>query len=684
MSSLSCSTYPPPLASPVHLVDLVPFRFPSICLTPAMSFLLDPIGFVADIIAISEALGFQTPAQIKQNEHIRNAIASTQEAVNALESRVRHIATHLRNFLQVTSIVEIRSRLRAVNSIPQDRLELLIRLLLYIKERRPSIVFAIVVKYRIRSRIATLGFAGTSSDLIEQLCERIDRFYRALSAVKGEKTTFVNVRMRSKYKVEDENICAAALTFVATDVCGLSRAVQLAGESACPIKPDGDKTFVLLHSENMDKEPITFDQRRRVFIIGDTRSGKSTLGNSLISDHAFHVSKGITGTTRVEMGEKVEEFGHELWKTEIYDTPGLNDKDGLDLYYQTAIEDEIRKLQRASTLIMTVAADAGLTGSASNSLKVYKELFGEGLASMLLLVLTINEEGDKDYLEEVKEINCPTISKWDSEITEKNVYCVSLCDLRNGKDSPSHAVLRSIASRCRNMNMRIIESLANRYRNLRESLKDKTDTVHRQVQELMNEGWRAYEELARNYECSRQAMMTCAKDGAGNLNGFVIKESSLKLRAVTALSAGVVNRVRKTRILIYLNGRTANEAWQQMVERYKDQSNGSHLMWEFGDIVDKHGLGFMVKEQNMYYTGTLRVTPYSVVVFDPVNHAHEELACHLEKKLQQQDELRPDVLSELMTLSIPTSIRFNREWSYRKRTQAAGTSWDASGDVAMW
>ncbi|CAN8064709.1 unnamed protein product [Agarophyton chilense] len=127
-------------------------------------------------------------------------------------------------------------------------------------------------------------------------------------------------------------------------------------------------------------------------MVGNTRCGKSKVGNALLErEGVFEVSKGVTGTMQLKDGHRTDVVNHESWCTDVYNTPGLNDKDGLDVWYEAAIEDHIKILQQKSSLIMTVNVDGGISRATFDSLDMYKKMFGEDMASMLILVPTVNE-----------------------------------------------------------------------------------------------------------------------------------------------------------------------------------------------------------------------------------------------------------------------------------------------------
>lgn len=622
--------------------------------------LLDPVGFVADVLTLANAFGFDTPAQRQQAQKILDSIHEVNIAIEELQGHVTRTAGEIKEMIIDSTVVEVQSRLHDVKSFTSFELVLLIKLLFCIRRCAPNVVFAIIVKYEVDGTIATLGFAGMSSDAIEVLVRRIEDFFRSLKEVKEPKTAYITTRIRGKYESTVENRCNAALAVIATAICSLSRSVKISSSAECRFSPKGDKTLVLLEPKQRRFHHTECDKRARAFLIGDTRSGKSTLGNALLKQDVFQTSIGITGTVRIDEGERVEIIEKDVWVTEVYDTPGLNDMNNLDAFYLTSIEDKIRILQRASALIMTVRVDGGITNSMFSSLDSYRKLFGDTAGSMVIVVLTINNAADKTELEKIKKRNWPTVSRLDRGLKIDSVFCVSLFDVRLDKTKTtgthSHLVVEQIAEKCRSMPMTLIESIKRQFFDLREALRQKSQNVDKHMDKVVNDGWQAYDQLTMQFEASPFVKMTSNK-----VRGFVMKKANLSAKVLAVSTAGIVNVMRKTVVTLYFSDEKVREIWQTFYKNNKAESSSSDLMQKFGDVIFEANLGVLVRDDGISHVGTLRVTSFSVKVFDPANLVLEQLVDHMHKITEASGQkFAPDVTQDLFEVVLPVAVKRDR------------------------
>ncbi|CAN8064990.1 unnamed protein product [Agarophyton chilense] len=613
--------------------------------------IIDVVGFLAEFISVVQF--FEGPEETINAAY--GLLQDTHEDIESLKERINRQSDTIKSMITTGVIIEVRSRLKATH-IPSANLELLIKLLLAIKDFASNVVFALVVKYPGFRVNATLGVAGMSSDRIEDLVENFDGMYVSLQEVREVKTCFVNVRIRGKYERRVENFCSAALSAIATEVFGFPAQVSPQNEMEFPIAPAGNQTFVLLRPEvSDDSVEVEFDQNRRKFIVGNTRSGKSTVGNALLEKGLFEVLKGMTGTMQLKAGHRTDVVNHESWRTDLYDIPGLNDKDGLDVWYEAAIEDHIKILQQISSLVMTVNVDGGISRATFVSLDMYKKLFGEDMASMLILVLTVNEPASEYELEATKNNNWPTIRRLDHRIRKEHVFCVSLHDLRQQHDCPSRTIVELIRTMCRAMPMSLITSLATRYKEIRDALKQREGNVEAEVQTLVDDGWQAYDNLTESFE--RQEYVKLTDDESGLFDGFVMKCTSEDDQLLAFITLGLVNNIRKTAIHVQHEGIMADTIWSDFLSENRWNRKNCTLMRRFGDHVSANGMAVLVRDAGVSYKGTLHVQSYFVSMFNPVSYSHEQLASYLTEILKgNEDEMAPEVVDSLRKMAIPRRI----------------------------
>lgn len=223
------------------------------------------IAALEGLTRICNNLGLLGRAQKRQKDETRRdeTSANLETVYNPIQNMPQLVESSLENFGSViaeASVIEIRSRLKSLKAIPGNKIDLLIHLLFCIKTKAPSTVFAIVVKYEVFSHPTTLGFVGTSTDCIEQMCKMVNRFYRGLCLVNTEKTAYVGVRNCGKFDADVEKFCSAALTALATKVCGLPEDVKIRNMAECKVVFGENMTKVLVQPKAFYNGSSEFDQ----------------------------------------------------------------------------------------------------------------------------------------------------------------------------------------------------------------------------------------------------------------------------------------------------------------------------------------------------------------------------------------------------------------------------------------
>ncbi len=290
-------------------------------------------------------------------------IRAFQDGVDSLSNQVSKTEKKIKDFIAAAVATEVRSRLPKDLAIDSNVLDDMIKLLFIVKQVSARVTFAIVIRYLVQTKPLTLGMSGSTTDDIHDLAKSLDRLARSTRKSKRDMTVFVAARCRGKHDLQSESFVAASLCCLVTEVLGLSSVSSAEDMFNSELAPVGKKTIVLLRPEPVEREKPEYHRLCRIFLVGDTRTGKSSLGNALTQTSAFNVSKGMTGTLHIGSHDVVVSQSGYRCLCEVYDTPGLNDKDKLDVYYQAAIEDKIVGLQQANALVLTVAVDAGITDS---------------------------------------------------------------------------------------------------------------------------------------------------------------------------------------------------------------------------------------------------------------------------------------------------------------------------------
>lgn len=132
---------------------------------------------------------------------------------------------------------------------------------------------------------------------------------------------------------------------------------------------------------------------KNVYLIGQTGEGKSTLANAFTGTERFHVSYAGTGTYDVD--GCLAQRGGKLDMNEqvmVWDTPGMNDQDGLDQMFENKLYAHLTREQTVS-IIMIVSKDGSrFPRSLKDMIRVYKRAFGESFMSCVAVCIGITME----------------------------------------------------------------------------------------------------------------------------------------------------------------------------------------------------------------------------------------------------------------------------------------------------
>lgn len=614
------------------------------------------VGFVKELISLGEAVGFYSDPIEQSIKTVLLEVKQTELSIKELRRSVVHETNILKNLLTVSTVIQVRTNLPRLNNIPPSKIDILIKLLVLLKSCPSTIVLAIVVRFRTSQvRTGTLGAAFKSCDKIEDIILKIEEFMSSVAVVRKPKTSYLNIRMQGLYHKPVEDFACAILTSITTEVCGLDSHIHLENEETTLLEPIGCKTIVLLKPTEIQTETfVEHGSFKRVFIIGNTGTGKSTIGNALLPDqNPFPISKGVTGTVKVKRADYSEQFGDEnqLLLTSVYDTPGLDDTNGLDTFYISCIKDYIAVEQRVSSFILAMDAENRLAASTLNSVNEYKELFGDKIMSMLIIVLTVDEPASKSDLENCIEDNWPSLVRLGQEIIESNVYCVSLHDLRERTETPSHVVIEEIRLRIRQMPLVMTQYLENNLKTLLEGVNEAYRKREIQVQVMKEDGFQKLDALTERYEGSGYTKMLNHR----NFQGFLFQKASTIRSILLGPSNLFVRQEIIGRTFIEIKSLEAEgfKVWQCFKDLYRDNRKDRTLLWHFGKFLEEENLAVTVTAADLGVIRKHFYTYYQITIFDPMTELHMDLKRHLDNVLGgKMETLRPEIIDFMVQENI--------------------------------
>lgn len=132
---------------------------------------------------------------------------------------------------------------------------------------------------------------------------------------------------------------------------------------------------------------------KNVYLIGQTGEGKSTLANNFTGTDNFHVSYAGTGTYDVS-GCLVQRAGALDMEEQVmvWDTPGMNDQDGLDEMFVNKLYAHLTREQTVSTILIVTKDGSRFPRTLKEMIAVYRKAFGESFLSCVAVCIGVNME----------------------------------------------------------------------------------------------------------------------------------------------------------------------------------------------------------------------------------------------------------------------------------------------------
>jgi hypothetical protein len=159
---------------------------------------------------------------------------------------------------------------------------------------------------------------------------------------------------------------------------------------------DDDSEMTLSNLELGTTYAIEEKRDQHVFILGETGAGKSSLGNILIGEHAFHVDSTKTGTLFPE--PFLCAWGGDRNQV-VWDVPGLNDTANRDSVFVAELGLVIDRVQLATAVLLVIRSPARIPHSLILALEQYIGLFGIQLALILRIIISDNQPLSADEME---------------------------------------------------------------------------------------------------------------------------------------------------------------------------------------------------------------------------------------------------------------------------------------------
>lgn len=141
--------------------------------------LIYPEGFIIESLSLTEVFGkpglvISKDPFVLLYEKLKGRPGSSSPLIDNLTLRddISSATNRIHTTMgQDVTDTDVRSYIdRGLLDLDEDQVELLIRLLTWMKKEAVNLVFAVIVRYQIGEQVTTLGFSGQTSEPVEDLC----------------------------------------------------------------------------------------------------------------------------------------------------------------------------------------------------------------------------------------------------------------------------------------------------------------------------------------------------------------------------------------------------------------------------------------------------------------------------------------------------------------------------------
>lgn len=589
--------------------------------------------FLGILKTICEVLGIQAPWGDENHENLLQEVKKSTTKISELELKLSEVVSNA-TVISITDSVfrwkQAQGEYSAKLKIDDTKIRNLIKLLYIIQNVQGKVVFALIFRDRFSNQNRVCAASGSSEHPITYLVQEIDRCLRSVQRSDKNITAFIAAKSRTSGTLEEEcrreNTVISCLSCIVSEIFELPPVTELENIENPSFEPRGRISVALLRHKRIESN-YSNEKMRRMFILGSTRSGKSTLANALVGypyPYAFDVLEGMTGTLSIKSVDHIENLKGEMRTLQVIDTPGVSDKDNLDIYYRALLEDKIIEVMEASILVITVDGSQGINKLFHSSFELYKKLFGSKLKEMLYVIITLTEPADKKKCDDKIDLNTPSIIGATSEDVMA-IQCISLHDLREKNDSYSHLCIKQLKEAAVSMDMKPIHVVEESLEKMKKSMSIHEERVLNEVYGVVDMHWKTYDGICEKFEKAPKKAICSAER---SYDGFLYRADKF----------GKFYWVRES-IILHFHSDPAKRLFESFYSRDFLSTQENELMQMFGDELKKEGFAVLIRFSDTKYKGQLKVRETKVIVFDPRVQAYERIKAYAQDLKKEHPEI---------------------------------------------